>query len=80
MKEYLRRHTSSMSEWQKLAYDWCLANPDSQIVLKSTKPNIEYHVYKRDEYVEIALPRQDAGGEKHWISRDGKRKVLVNAD
>jgi len=80
MKEFLRRHTSSMSEWQKLAYDWCLANPNSRLVLKSAKPSFEYHAYKRGEYVEIGLPHQEAGGEKHWISRDGKRKVLVNVD
>lgn len=77
---FLKRYSSEMNEWQKLAYAWVMANPGSRLVLKSTQPRREFHIYKRGEYVEIGLPHQDAGGEKHWISRDGKRKVLVNQD
>ena len=79
-KDYLRRYASAMSPWQKVAFAWCMENPKIRLVLKAEKPRVEYHIYKRGNYVEIALPYQSAGGEKHWVSRDGLRKVLVNED
>ncbi len=79
-KDYLRRYTSAMSPWQKLSFAWSMANPGSRLILKAAKPRVEYHIYKRGDYVEIALHHQDAGGEKHWPSCDGRRKVLVNED
>jgi len=39
-----------------------------------------WRVYLRGEYVEFALPHQDHGGEKHYVTKDGKTKVLVNVD
>lgn len=80
MSEFLRRHTSALTTWQRQAYLWCLANPLRCLVLRSTAPRREYEVRKRGDYVEIGLPHQDWGGERHWITRDGKRKVLVNVD
>jgi hypothetical protein len=35
MPEYLRRHSSSLTTWQKHAYEWCLANPSRCLVLES---------------------------------------------
>jgi hypothetical protein len=80
LKDFLRRYTSTMTPWQKLAFAWCTANPASRLILQSERPKLEYHICRRGEYVEIGLPHQDAGGEKHWISRDGLRKVLINVD
>jgi hypothetical protein len=39
-----------------------------------------YHIAKRGEYVEIGLPHHCHGGEKYWVSRNGKTKVLINVD
>ncbi len=80
MGEFLRRHTSSLTTWQKLAYLWCLANPSRCLVLRSNALRREYEIKKRGEYVEIGLLHHDWGGERHWITRDGRRKVLVNVD
>ena len=78
--EFLRVHTSSLNEWQRTAYDWCIANPSRLLVLTSTKPSLIYHICKRGEYVEIGLPHHSHGGEKYWVSRTGKTKVLINVD
>ena len=78
MTQFLKAHTSSLNWWQKMAYAWCMANPSKKLVLISKK--LEWSIYKRGEYVEFGLPHQDKGGEKHWISQNGKSRVLVNVD
>lgn len=78
MKEYLSSHSSSLSRWQKLAYDWALQNPGS--ILEVETKTHDWQVYLRGEYVEFALPHQERGGEKHYVTRDGQKKVLVNVD
>ena len=40
----------------------------------------DYDCYWRGEYCVISLPHHDAGGERSWITRDGKSKTLVNVD
>jgi len=61
-----------------MAYEWCVANPSRMLVLTSTKPRLIYHIAKRGEYVEIGLPHHCHGGEKYWVSRRAKIKVLIN--
>ena len=80
MPEFQRVNTSSLNEWQRLAYEWCMANPSRMLVLTSTKPRLIYHIAKRGEYVEIGLPHHCHGGEKYWVSRNGKTRVLINVD
>ncbi|GGG86834.1 hypothetical protein [Edaphobacter dinghuensis] len=80
MKEFLRRHMSSLTNWQKHAYQWCLANPSRCLVLVSPQLKRHYVIKKRGEYVEIGLPHHEWGGERHWITKGGSRKVLVNVD
>lgn len=80
LTEFVRRHRSSLNEWQRLAYQWCLANPSQALVLRARNGRLIYEIKKRGDYVEIGLPHHDHGGEKHWISRDGKTKVLINVD
>ena len=80
MSEFQRVHTSSLNEWQRLAYEWCMANPSRMLVLTSTKPRLIYHIAKRGEYVEFGLPHHCHGGEKYWVSRNGKTRVLINVD
>lgn len=76
--QYLKRYSSSLSDWQQLAYKWALANPD-KILFVETK-TLHWRVYLRGEYVEFALPHQDHGGERYYVTKDGKTKVLVNVD
>jgi hypothetical protein len=44
------------------------------------KPRLIYHIAKRGEYVEFGLAHHCHGGEKYWVSRDGKTEVLINVD
>jgi hypothetical protein len=80
MAEFQRVYTSSLNEWQRLALKWCMANPSRMLILTSTRPRLIYHIAKRGEYVEIGLPHHCHGGEKYWVSRNGKTKVLINID
>jgi hypothetical protein len=80
VREFQRVNTSSLNEWQRLAYEWSMANPSRMLVLSSTKPRLIYHIAKRGEYVEFGLPHHCHGGEKYWVSRNGKTKVLINVD
>jgi len=76
--EFVKRYGSSLTEWQKLAYLWCRQNPTKALRLESRQR--DWCVYVRGEYVEFNLPHQDAGGEKSYITLDGKRKIHVNED
>jgi hypothetical protein len=76
--EFLRTHRSPLNPWQRLAYQWALENPTKRLVVISSRH--EWHIYKRGEYVEFGLPYQDRGGERHYISNNGKTKILVNVD
>jgi hypothetical protein len=78
MPEYLRTHRRPMRTWQKLAYQWCMANPDRTLVLRSDRH--EWNVYKRGDCVEFGLPHQDLGGERHYVSQTGSSMILVNVD
>jgi hypothetical protein len=77
---FLATHTSKMQPWQKLIFHWVVANPSLCLVLESFDRSLYYTVSLRGEYVEFGLPHQDQGGEKHWVSRDGLNRVLVNVD
>jgi len=78
MSRYLKTHTSPLSGWQKLAYAFCLQNPT--LILEIETKTHDWRVYQRGEYVEFALPHQSRGGERHYVSRNGTSKVLVNED
>jgi len=80
MPQFLRVHSLALTDWQQMAYRWCLANPSRCLVLEARHQSRIYRVMKRGEYVVISLPYQDYGGEKDWVCRDGKTKVLVNVD
>jgi hypothetical protein len=80
MPEFQRVYTSSLNEWQRLAYEWCVANSSRMLVFTSTKLRLIYHIAKRGEYVELGLPQHRHGGEKYWVSRNGKTRVLINVE
>lgn len=78
MPIFLRSYTTSMEAWQKKAFAFACENQD-KILHIHTKTR-HWQVFKQGEYVEFSLPHQDFGGEKSYISIDGKTKVLVNVD
>ena len=51
--EFQRVYTSPLNEWQRMAYEWCAANPSRMLVLTSARPRLIYHIAKRGEYVEF---------------------------
>lgn len=77
-QQYLKKYSSPLSGWQKLAYMWALENPDKILIVENRTHY--WRIYLRGEYVEFALPRQDRGGERNYITRNGKTKLLVNED
>lgn len=78
METFIRTHRSALTAWQKIAYAWATANPFYKLDVRIGRN--EWSIYQRGEYVDFYLPHHDAGGEKSYISRDGKTKVLINVD
>lgn len=89
MQAYLRAYTSQLQGWMKLAYRWARQNPGKTLFADSSPRRDWYgfsqggyvwHIGERGDHVEFILPHQDCGGEKCWMSRDGKTRLLVNED
>lgn len=89
MDTYLRQYTSPIKEpWMTLAYLWARQNPACHLEIDSSHRDAHgfreggsvWNIGERGDYVQIVLPVQDCGGEKHWISRDGKSRLLVGED
>jgi hypothetical protein len=78
MCQFISNHKSRMPDWQQIAYLWCLANPHKKLLVQNGRK--DWSIGVRGEYVELGLPHHDAGGERHWISQDGRTKILVNVD
>lgn len=84
-KKYIASHSTYIEphSWLAFAIDWAFNNPESMMSVDIQSRNSYYYqVYKRGEYVEIALPHHGRGGEKHWIvpSERRNRRLLVNVD
>lgn len=89
-EKFIREHTSRLTVWQSFAALWALENPTQKLIVEtvdwSRAPRRCYVICARafgdpnGAVVEIGLPHHDAGGERHWISRDCKTRVLVNVD
>ena len=80
-KKFLSTHSSTISTaWMWLAVQLVTLDPTLEIHAHHDRPRLDYVIRRMGEFVLIGLPHQDAGGEKHWITRDLKRKVLVNVD
>jgi hypothetical protein len=77
-KDFLRSHTSRLCPWQKLAYLWAKQHPAEKMILDGKR--YSWSIQARGEYVDFSLPHHDKGGEKGWISCDGRTRVLVNVD
>ncbi len=46
MTEFVRRHSSRLIGWQRLAYQWCIANPTECLILNSKKLGRIYEIKK----------------------------------
>ncbi len=80
---YLRKYTSRIGpKWQQDAYIWAFQNPGKTLVveIKDSLRDEIWWIGRRGECVHFLLPHQDHGGEKAWVSRNGKSRVLVNVD
>jgi hypothetical protein len=75
---FLKTHRSSCKLWQHNVFGYCKAHPHETVNLRNRR--FDYDCYWRGEYCVISLPHHDAGGERSWITRDGKSKTLVNVD
>ena len=83
LKEFLRKHTSALNDWQQAAYLIAWYFPDVQVIVETGHNgprHYDWAIYCRGEYVNFSLPHQDAGGERDYISRDGRKRVLINVD
>lgn len=78
MTKFLKSHSSPLCAWQKLAYQWAIENPDQ--ILHVENRTHEWRVFLHGEYVEFELPYHEKGGERNYVTRSGKTKVLVNVD
>jgi hypothetical protein len=78
MSKYLKSHSSPLCDWQKMAYQWAIENPDQ--ILHVENGTHEWRVFLHGEYVEFELPYHEKGGERNYVTRSGKTKVLVNVD
>jgi len=75
---FLKNHRSSCKPWQQQVFEYCKTHPQETVNLRNDR--FDYDCYWRGEYCVISLPHHDAGGERSWITRDGKSKILVNVD
>ena len=75
---FLKTHRSSCKLWQQNVFAYCKAHPHETVNLRNRR--FDYDCYWRGEYCVISLPHHDVGGERSWITRDGKSKILVNVD
>jgi len=78
MDQFVKRHRSSLTDWQKAAYTWAVENPLWRLMVDT--PGKEWEVSVEGDYVVLALPHQDKGGERHYVTNNGRSKVLVNVD
>lgn len=75
---FLRDYTSRLTGWYRLAFAYCMDNPKHSLIVQNRRKH--WLIQRRGEYVDFSLPHQDHGGEKNYVSRDGKTKVWVNND
>lgn len=81
MPAFVRRHRSRSTSWQQTACQICWQHPEISIRVEIPFPALGYVICWRGEYVQIGLPYQTRGGEKHWVCAPPfKTKILVNVD
>lgn len=83
MELFKKKYRSAITLWMKHVVIYAYHHPEERLMFTIDKGNfgeLEYHVYRRGEYVEIALPYHGQGGEKNWITKNLKTKYLVNVD
>ncbi len=78
MSRFMQTHRSRLVDWQKVAFAWCRANPSQMLIMEDGKQ--DWQIYARGDHVEFVLPYHDAGGERAYITKDGRSKILINVD
>lgn len=78
IEQFIKTHRSPLVRWMPKAFAWCKANPYYRLDI--SPPGRKWYVYAQGDFVVFKLPHHDYGGEKAWVSRDGKTRVLVNVD
>ena len=80
LTDFVDSHTSKCTDWQRIVARYCMEYPKAQIRIMIDRPPLEYLIYRQGEFVVIALPYHDKGGEKTWVTQDCREKILVNVD
>lgn len=75
---FVKSHKTPVQKWMREIIKHCFDNPKECVKLNTHR--LMYVFRRRGEYVEFGLPHQDHGGEKYWITKDNKTKILVNVD
>lgn len=78
VQEFVTKHRIAMKPWMKLAYQWAVAHEDSVLIVANDR--YDWMVYERGDYVCFQLPHHDRGGEKEYVSKDGKSRVQISED
>lgn len=69
---------SNLSAAKRAMFAFCRSFPELRLgVYYRTQ---HYEIYRQGEYIHFRLPFHDHGGEKSWISRDGRTAVKVDED
>jgi len=77
-EDYLRHNTSPVKGWMRVACEFAFWHPDLQVNVVGDR--LSWVFRRRGEYVEIGLPHHDAGGERYWVTRNARSRVLVDVD
>lgn len=83
-EKFLKTHSSGLSDWQKLAFEWAVQNKGKVMVITTgtVQRPFTWHVTCYDEYVDFSLPHHGEGGERNYVVQISRptRKILVNVD
>lgn len=77
-ERYIKEQTTALNKWQRVAFAYCMAHPQEMIQIESARRH--WQIKRRGEYISFCLPHQSFGGDRTWVSRDGKTKLLVDVD
>jgi hypothetical protein len=75
---FMRQSRSPLTAWQKKAFEWARQHPDLRMSVEANGRHWEINM--RGDYVEFVLPYHDAGGERAYITQDGRSKFHINED
>lgn len=80
MKQFIESHTTRLIGWKPAVWQWCMDHPAWRLEFNMAGNYWVCAASTGGDYVTFGLPHHGRGGERHWISRDGKNMILVNVD